>query len=140
MPHLQRCLVNVQRLRNKESCCYFSGTLLTSCTFSLKLLSHHCKLLEEYHLDINDPVLTIPPKLKHFCQNTLSLCLGIDLGPICDTDNILIEHLNEEVVYRSRKCQFANESRNTACSECLRLKLLSDFNHIQDTGNKFHFM
>ncbi len=114
---------------------YFSGNILTEYTFSLKLISHHCKLLEEYHLDIKDPVLTIPPKLKQFCQNSLSLCPGINSGQVFDTENMLIEHLNEEVVFRSRDCQFATELRNTACPECSSLKLLSDLDQIHDTGN-----
>ena len=121
----------------QQSFSFFPANGLTKDTFSLKLLSHHCKLLEEYHLDISNAVLTVPPNLKQFCQNTLSLCSGIDPGPICDTENILIELLNEEVVYRSRKCQFATESINTACVECRKFKHLSDFYQIHRPGNYF---
>jgi hypothetical protein len=84
-------------------------------------------VLEEYHLDIgNDVDIVVPPKLRQFCRNALSLCPGIGS---CDAANagalVLVESLNDGVVCRSRNCAFATTSPSLPCNECLKLKLLS---------------
>ncbi len=92
-------------------------------------MTYHCKLLEEYHLDITDRILTVPAKLKNFCQNTLSLCLGVGHGcdvKAYDDNDILCDVLNDEVIARSRKCLYVTNSSRTSCAECHKLKLLSD--------------
>jgi hypothetical protein len=115
--------------------CYniFLGLCLTPTSYSLKLVSYQSKVLEEYHLDISDSTtISVPPKLKNFCQNSLSLCPGINGGKVSGNEKCLIETLNEEIICRSRKCLYATTSPSSPCNECLKLKLLSELN--QDSG------
>ena len=107
---------------------YVIGTVTEKCKLSLKLITHHGKVLEEINEE-SGTTLTDAEKMD-FVGNLICLepCHGVSvldynlkLDPYTFTYLYLVEQLGQNVVIRSRQCQFALNNGKRICDMCSNL-------------------
>ena len=104
---------------------YIVASVNESQQLRLRLMTFHGKVVNELSEDINNPVeettkITFIQKLNHIqlCQGVKVLDPTLKLDPQTFTFLYLVELLDQNVIVRSRQCQFGLENGKLVCEIC----------------------
>ena len=106
---------------------YLIGSVDENSKLSLKLITHHGKVLKELNEDKS--VLQDSQKIDFIgslmclepCHGVRVLDYDLKLDPYTFTCLYLVEQIGQNIVIRSRQCQFALNTGNKICDACSNL-------------------
>ena len=104
---------------------YIIGTVNEELKLSLKVITHHGKVLKELNraganhltdteiMDFVSNLIYLKP-----CEGVKVLDLAVKLDPYTFTILYLVEQMGGDIIVRSRQCLFVNEEGRTNCDMC----------------------
>ena len=104
---------------------YIVGSINENLKLCLRLITFHGKVVSELHDDVNNPIedntkISFVDRLTRvqLCQGVKILDPTLKLDPQTFTFLYLVEQLDQNVIVRSRQCQFALQEGKLVCEVC----------------------
>ena len=104
---------------------YIIGSINENSKLCLRLITFHGKVVSELNDDVNDPIddhtkISFVDRLLHLqlCQGVKMLDPTLKLDPQTFAFLYLVEQLDQNVIVRSRQCQFALQDEKLVCEVC----------------------
>ena len=122
---------------------YIIGTLNEKSKCSLKMITHHGKILKEVNeydgVTLTDTqMIDFVGHLHHAkpCQGVSLLDCALKFDPYTFTFLYLVEQMGENIIIRSRQCLFINNGDRTNCDMCRNL----DYQYMTQNGKNVNLI